>query len=73
MNRLNQFQSKYLMKVHCVLNPIAFLHFLLASCCSSSLPEWGLLVTTMMVLIGFMLRFKVSFKCMRAPFLAASP
>jgi hypothetical protein len=69
MKRLNQFQMRYLRKLHYVLNPIAvsiaFLHFLLSSCRSSPLPEWGLLFTAMMVVLGLMLRFKVSFKWTR--------
>jgi hypothetical protein len=60
----NQFQKKYLMRFHFLLNPIAlcvaFLHFLLSSCRISPLPEWGLLLVTMMVALGVVLKFKVA-------------
>jgi hypothetical protein len=60
----NQLQKKYLMRYHFVLNPIAlcvaFFHFLLSSCRSSPLPEWGLLLVTMLVALGSVLKFKVA-------------
>jgi len=60
----NQAQKKYLMRFHFVLNPIAlclaFFHFLLSSCRSSPLPEWGLLLVTMLVALGLVLKFKVA-------------
>ena len=65
----NQLQKKHLMRFHYVLNPvalgIAFFHFLLSSCRSSPLPEWGLILVTMMVFLGLILKFKVSPKGMR--------
>ena len=65
----NQLQKRYLTRFHSVLNPIAlcvaFFHFLLSSCRSSPLPEWGLLLVTMLVAFGLVLRFKVSPKWMR--------
>jgi len=65
----NQAQKKYLMRFHFVLNPIAlclaFFHFLLSSCRSSPLPEWGLLLVTAMVVLGLMLKFRASPKSMR--------
>ena len=65
----NQFQKKHLMRFHYVLNPvalcIAFFHFLLSYCRSSPLPEWGLILVTMMVFLGLILKFKVSPKGMR--------
>jgi len=65
----NQFQKKHLMRFHYVLNPvalcIAFFHFLLYYCCSSPLPEWGLIFVTMMVFLGLMVKFKVVPKWMR--------
>jgi hypothetical protein len=65
----NQFQKKYLIRFHYVLNPIAlcvaFLHFLLSSCRSSPLPEWGLVVVTVMVVLGLMVKFGASPKSMR--------
>ena len=69
MKKFNQLQKKHLMRFHYVLNPIAlcvaFSHFLLSSCRSSSLPEWGLILVTMMVFFGLILKFKVSPKGMR--------
>jgi hypothetical protein len=69
MKRYNQLQKKHLMRFHYVLNPIAlcvaFFHFLLSSCRSSSLPEWGLILVTVMVFFGLLLKFKVSPKGMR--------
>jgi hypothetical protein len=69
MKRFNQLQKKHLMRFHYVLNPIAlciaFFHFSLSSCRSSPLPEWGLILVTMMVFLGFILKFKVSLKGMR--------
>ena len=65
----NQLQKKHLMRFHYVLNPvalgIAFFHFLLSSCRSSPFPEWGLILVTMMVFLGLILKFKVSPKGMR--------
>ena len=65
----NQLQKKHLMRFHYVLNPVAlgivFFHFLLSSCRSSSLPEWGLMVVTVMVFLGLILKFKLSPKGMR--------
>jgi len=69
IKKFNQLQKKHLMKFHYVLNPIAlcvaFFHFLLSSCRSSSLPEWGLILVVMMVFLGLILKFKVSPKGMR--------
>ena len=69
MKKFNQLQKKHLMRFHYVLNPvalsIAFFHFLLSSCRSSNLPEWGLIVVTVMVSLGLILKFKLSPKGMR--------
>ncbi len=58
----NRLQKKHLMRFHFLLNPIACgmagVHFLLSTCRQSSLPEWGLLLMTMMVLLGLMIKFK---------------
>ena len=65
----NQLQKKHLMRFHYVLNPvalgIAFFHFMLSSCRSSSLSEWGLIIVTVMVFLGLILKFKLSPKGMR--------
>ncbi len=69
INKMNQLQKRYLMRFHFVLNPLALgmavLHFLLSSCRKSSLPEWGLVFVTMMVLLGLMVRFKVTPRWLR--------
>ena len=69
MKKFNQLQKKHLMRFHYVLNPIvlcvAFFHFLLSSCRSSSLPEWGLILVAMMVFLGLILKLKMSPKGMR--------
>ena len=64
INRYNQIHKKHLMRFHYILNPIgfiiAFFHFLLSSCRSSPFPEMGLLLMTLIVSLGLMLKFKVS-------------
>ena len=69
INRFNRLHKKYLMRFHYILNPIgfciAFFHFLLSSCRSSPFPELGLLLMTLIVGLGLMLKFKVSPKWMR--------
>lgn len=66
---LSRFLNNHLGKLHYILNPIAlviaFLHFLLSSCRSTSLPEWGLLLVATMALLGLTLRLKVPFIWMR--------
>lgn len=69
MTAVSRFLNKHLRKVHYLLNStalcIAFLHFLLSSCRSSPLPEWGLFFAAIMGLLGLMVKFRVSFKWMR--------
>jgi hypothetical protein len=69
INGYNQLHKKYLMRFHYVLNPIgfciAFIHFLLSSCRSSPFPEFGLLLMTLIVGLGLMLKFKVTPKSVR--------
>jgi len=69
INRFNKFHKKYLRRFHYVLNPIgiciAFFHFLLSSCRSSPFPELGLLLMTLIVGLGLMIKFKVTPKWMR--------
>jgi len=69
INRYNQIHKKHLMRFHYILNPIgfsiAFFHFLLSSCRSSLFPELGLLLMTLIVGLGLMLKFKVSPKSIR--------
>jgi len=64
LKAFNQFQKKYLMRFHYILNPLALcaalFHFLLSSCRSSPLPEWGLILLMMTVGLGLVLKFKVA-------------
>jgi hypothetical protein len=69
MTRFNRQQKKYLMKLHYWLNPlalgIALTHFLLSACRSTSFPEWGLGIMVVTVLLGLMMKFKLSPASMR--------
>jgi membrane protein YdbS with pleckstrin-like domain len=69
IRRLNQIQKKGLMRFHYWLNPLGLLlaaiHFSLSTCRSSSLPEWGLGGAVALVLIGSVIRFKLSPKSLR--------
>jgi hypothetical protein len=64
IKKFNQLQKKHLMRFHYVLNPVALgmacFHFLLSSCRSSSMPEWGLIMVSLMVFLGFILKFQLS-------------
>lgn len=63
IKKFNRQQKKHLMRFHYILNPVALgsacLHFLLSSCRSSSLPEWGMIMVLSMVFFGFILKFKL--------------
>jgi hypothetical protein len=69
LTRFNRQQKKYLMKAHYWLNPvglgIAVTHFLLSTCRSTAIPEWGLSIMLVTVLIGLMMKFKLSPESMR--------
>jgi hypothetical protein len=69
LKRFNKSQKKYLMLFHYILNPLAlllaFIHFSLSSCRSSSLPEWGLAVMALLALTGMVVKFKVGSKSIR--------
>jgi hypothetical protein len=69
ITRLNRRQKKHLMKLHYWLNPIALIialtHFLLSTCRSTALPEWGLGIMLVIVLLGLMMKFKFSPASMR--------
>lgn len=69
IRRLNQIQKKGLMRFHYWLNPLglllAVIHFSLSTCRSSPLPEWGLGGAAILVLIGSVIRFKLSPKSLR--------
>lgn len=65
IKRFNQFQKKFLLPVHYVLNPlalgVAFIHFMSATsaCKASGLPEWGLILMALIMGIGIMVKFKM--------------
>lgn len=65
----NKFQKKYLRNFHYFLNPLAVIlalvHFSLSSCRSSALPEWGLVATLILVLIGVVIKIKLTPKSIR--------
>ncbi len=69
IRKLNQIQKKGLMRFHYWLNPLglllAVIHFSLSTCRSSPLPEWGLGAAATLVLIGSVIRFKLSPKRFR--------
>jgi hypothetical protein len=69
LTKFNRQQKKYLMKLHYWLNPIALgialTHFLLSTCKSTAFPEWGLGIMLVTVLLGLMLKFKLSPASMR--------
>lgn len=64
LTRFNRQQKNYLMKLHYWLNPIALgialTHFLLSTCKSTALPEWGLGTMVATALLGIMMKFKLS-------------
>jgi hypothetical protein len=69
ITRFNRQQKKYLMKLHYWLNPIALgialTHFLLSTCKSTAMPEWGLVIMLATVILGLMMKFKLSPASMR--------
>lgn len=69
ITRFNRQQKEYLMKLHYWLNPIALgialTHFLLSTCKSTAMPEWGLVIMLGTVLLGLMMKFKLSPASMR--------
>jgi hypothetical protein len=69
ITKFNRQQKKYLMKLHYWLNPIALgialTHFLLSTCKSTAMPEWGLVIMLAAVFLGLMMKFKLSPTSMR--------
>jgi hypothetical protein len=69
ISKFNRQQKKYLMKLHYWLNPIALgialTHFLLSTCKSTAMPEWGLGIVLATVLLGLVMKFKLSPASMR--------
>jgi hypothetical protein len=69
LTKFNRQQKKYLMKLHYWLNPIALgvalTHLALSTCRSTAFPEWGLGIMLVTVLLGLMMKFKLSPASMR--------
>ena len=67
--KFNRHQKKYLMKLHFWLNPvalgIALTHFSPSTCRTTALPEWGFGVMLAIVLLGLIMKFKLSPASMR--------
>jgi hypothetical protein len=63
LTRFNHLQKKHLMRFHYFVNPlilgVAVTHWLLSRCRSTSLPEWGLLLMTVLVVLGVALKFRL--------------
>lgn len=63
LKRFNKFQKRNLKQLHYILNPfalsIALLHFLLSCCRLSALPEWGLGGMTILIVTGFVIKFRI--------------
>lgn len=66
---LNQMQKKALMRLHYYLNPailgIALWHWLSSRCKTSALPEIGLMMMAALVVLGFLIKFKLCPKAFR--------
>lgn len=69
LTKYNRQQKKYLMKLHYWVNPIALavalIHLSLSSCMSTAFPEWGLGVMLVAVLLGLIMKLKLSPASMR--------
>ncbi len=63
LKKFNRTQKKYLMPFHYVLNPLAlilaFTHFTLSYCRSTSLPEWGLMIMAILAVTGLLIKFRL--------------
>ncbi|MHC1724818.1 MAG: hypothetical protein AB9866_02145 [Syntrophobacteraceae bacterium] len=61
--KFNNAQKKHLMWFHYALNPLilgmAVIHYSLSRCCSTALPEWGLLTMGAIVGLGIVLKFRL--------------
>ena len=66
---LNRMQKKALMWLHYYLNPailgIALWHWLSSRCKSSALPELGLIMMVTVIVLGFLIKFKLCPKVLR--------
>jgi hypothetical protein len=62
IRRVNNFQRKYLMRFHTWLSILALglgiLHLTLSSCIANPFPEWGLILTGILVTTGLLFKWK---------------
>jgi hypothetical protein len=62
IRRVNNFQRKYLMRFHIWLSILALglgiLHLTLSSCIANPFPEWGLILTGILVVSGLLFKWK---------------
>lgn len=69
LSKFNRQQKKLLMKLHYWVNPFALgaalIHFSLSTCRSTTFPEWGLGILLVAVLLGLMMKLKLSPASMR--------
>jgi hypothetical protein len=69
LRKFIQFQKKHLMKIHYYLNPvalgIALFYFSLSSCPLSPLPELGLCIISLLLILGIILKIKGSPKVIK--------
>jgi hypothetical protein len=69
LNKFNATQKKYLRPFHYYLNPLIFCvalaHWLLSRCKSTSIPEWGLTLMGIIILLGIALKFKLCPKSLK--------
>lgn len=69
LNKFNLLQKKYLKKTHYWVNPLAvgtaFIHFTLVSCPFSPLPELGLIIISLILILGVLLKIKGSPKVIK--------
>jgi hypothetical protein len=71
LNQFNRAQKKVLMWLHYYLNPvilaIALWHWSSSRCRSTVLPEMGLLVMVLMIVLGILMKFNASPRSLRRP------
>ncbi len=67
--RFNRFQKKHLIQLHYYINPlvlgVALWHWLTSCCRSTALPEWGLAVMVALIVLGLIVKFRLSPKRLR--------
>lgn len=69
LQKFNRSQKKLLMPVHYWLNPLILVitlwHWTTSCCRSTALPEWGLLMMTVLMALGLLIKFKLCPKPLR--------